>query len=99
VGSTTYYVTDQGAVSGTPAFLSADNTVASSRVTGNYVEFFDVSPSLGSLTLTNTAEGGVDGSAPINGLQLVPASVPEPSSIGVVGLIATWVIAGRRKRR
>jgi pimeloyl-ACP methyl ester carboxylesterase len=71
VGSTTYYVADQ-ATSGTPAFSLANNTNPSSRVTGNYVEFYNVTPSAGTITLTNTSEGGANDTAAINGLQLLP---------------------------
>lgn len=72
VGATTYYVADQAVAGGTPAFSLANNTDPNTRITGNYVEFNNVTPSNGKITLTNTEEGGAYNTAAINGMQLLP---------------------------
>jgi autotransporter-associated beta strand protein len=71
VGSITNYVTDQTVSFVTPPFALANSSDPTNRVTGNYVEFFDVVPVAGAITLTNTSEGGGNNTAAINGLQLV----------------------------
>jgi hypothetical protein len=74
VGPTTYFVTDQAVSGGTPAFQLANNTNPNIRLTGNYVEFFNVAPISGEITLTNAEAGGPYNTAAINGLQLTPVS-------------------------
>jgi uncharacterized protein with GYD domain len=96
IGSTTYYVVDESVQSGTPAFALANNTNADSRVTGNYVEFFDVAPVAGQIILTNTSEGDpVSNSAAINGFQLIPQSAPAPDlTAQFTGTIPSQVTTG-----
>jgi len=97
IGNLTYYITDQSSV-GTPAFVSADNTNSSLRVTGNYVDFDNLTPINGQITLTNTSEGGGNDTAAINGLQLV--TVPEPASMSLVLACGVSLrLLRRRKRR
>jgi len=95
-GATTYYVIEQSG-GGTPTFLSANNTDPNNRATGNYVEFFNLTPTDNQLTITLTAEGGGNNTAGFNGLQL--QSVPEPSTYALFGLGALLLtVAYRRKR-
>ncbi len=89
-GSTTYYITDElGA--GSPPFTLANNTDSSNRITGNYVEFSNITPVGGTITLTNTSQGGGNNTASINGLQLVLDLNPVWSG---GGLDANWMTAG-----
>ncbi len=80
VGSTTYYVTDEAVAGGTPAFSNASNTNPNVRVTGNYVEFNNVRPVGGEISLTNTSEGGSNDTASINGFQLIPSLATQTTN-------------------
>jgi hypothetical protein len=94
VGTTTNYIFDQVS-SGTPAFQLANNTNPIDRGVGNYVEFFNVAPVGGAITLTNTNEGS--NSAAIDGFQLVSV-VPEPVGIWVIGVGVGWGMKRRGRR-
>jgi hypothetical protein len=97
VGSTTYCIIDQYVPSGTPAFVLADSTNPDNRDVGNYVEFFNVDPVDGTITLTNQGEGGGDDTASINGLQIMSA-VPEPDSL-LLSICSTLTLSLLRRRR
>jgi len=90
VGSSTYYVVDES-TTGTPAFVNASGTDPDNPVTGNYVEFLNVSPSSGNqLAVTYTSIAGGNVTASINGFQLegtasAPSIVtPLPQSVSIV---------------
>jgi autotransporter-associated beta strand protein len=82
VGTTTNYVIDESVFAVTPSFALANNTDPNNRVAGNYVEFFGVAPTAGSITLTNTSEGGGNNTASINGFQLLQDTTPVWSGGG-----------------
>jgi hypothetical protein len=61
----------------------------------NYVEFTDISPSAGSLTITLTSAGECD----FNGLQLQVASVPEPGTYALAGMGIVFLLGFRSLNR
>ena len=106
VGPVTYYVTDEclGAVYSStqyafPGFSCANNTDPNALVTGNYVEFYGVTPVNGQITLTNMCIGGGNDTSSINGLQLVPISTPEPSMLALLGAGAIALLGYNWRRR
>ncbi len=99
VGATTYYVTEQGG-SGidTGAFTQASNTNSSGpRDVGNYVEFYGISPSAGSIELSGVSPGGGNANAAVNGFQLL--SAPEPASLAILAVASGALLLLRRQRR
>jgi hypothetical protein len=65
--------------------------------TGNYYEFDNISPIGGTITLAATSRNFRNFS---NGMQLVIADpVPEPATLGFVGLGAVGLLARRRRRQ
>lgn len=107
LGVTTYYVTEQAGASGggtpyyTGSFVQASNTSATgTRDAGNYVEFYNVSPTGGALTLTDIAGPNAGFPVAINGFQLLNAStaVPEPATLGIVALGGLAILAKKRRK-
>ncbi len=97
----TYYVNEQDAstYNNSPSFVLADNTdPLGTRDTGNYVEFDNISPVDGTITLTEQGISGGNGnsSAAVNAFQLV--SVPEPATFSLIGAGALGLLARRRHR-
>jgi len=65
--------------------------------TGNYIVLSGIVGS--GFTLTATPTTGAVPRAPVNGIQIVGvAAVPEPASVGVLGLAAVGLLARRRLR-
>jgi hypothetical protein len=88
VGPTTYYVIDES-VTGTPPFTLANSTDPNNRATGNYVEFLNVSPVQGQITVTYTSEGGANDTASINGFQLQTVGTQTSPNVVTVTPVST----------
>jgi hypothetical protein len=100
VGATTYYANEQAGVSNT--FTQADGLTTDAPITGNYVEFDNISVPTNNGTITLTYEAyestdGNNGAAAVNGLQLAQV-VPEPASASVIGLGALLFLRRRSRR-
>jgi hypothetical protein len=94
-GATTFWVTD-AADSGTPAWTLADNTNPAIRITGNFVEFFNITSTSGAISFTDSTG---DGTAAFNGLQLLQLQpeIPEPAT--AVMLVASGAALLARRPR
>jgi len=100
---------DQG-ISGTLNTNPSDNAAFQPGQTfvegGNYVIFNGVHPDgSGNITITaspNPADGqgnsNMSGETDVNGFQLVTISVPEPASVGLLGIGALGLLTRRRRR-
>lgn len=93
VGGTTYYVRNQAAGAYAGSFLQGTSTTPGTYTTANYIEFANVTPSSGSITLTFDP---VTTYAPINGFQL--AVVPEPGTLALLAFGSMAVMNMRRKK-
>jgi len=95
VSSASVFVSsDAGANFNTNGFVRATATSKDGPgATGNYVEFDGISPVAGYISLVGTS---LDFRNFSNGIQIV--AVPEPGTLGVIGLGVASLL-GRRKRR
>jgi hypothetical protein len=101
VGSSTYYVIDQSNNNYSGYVQASNANPTGTRDTGNYVEFDNVTPVGGVITLTETGGIGNNGgngnyAVAVNGFQLV--AVPEPASFSLIGAGAVGLLARRRRR-
>jgi hypothetical protein len=101
IGSTKYITTAQNGVDYNGTFVRATNTnPAGPRDVGNYVQFDSVTADdNGRLVLTDTWDGGTDGTG-IAGIQIQGAApVPEPASALLFGLgMLAFACLARRRR-
>jgi len=77
LGNTTYYVEQQGAFTG--SYFAASSTTPGSYVQGNYVEFDNVSPTVGAITFTATkhiVDPQVNDGIGVAAIQLIQVSGP-----------------------
>ncbi len=106
VGSTTYWLGSPNATSASPYVYTqgVGATYTTPTITANYVEFTNLSGSTLTFTLTVPTAGslgavsyGSNANIFINGFQIV--SVPEPSSIVLLGIGVGGLLAARLLRR
>jgi hypothetical protein len=81
---------------GTYDQVSSSSTSAIGADSGNYIVFSGLTAD--TLLIRTEEAGGPTPRAPINGFQLVPTIVPEPSTFGLLGLTSAGVLILRRRR-
>jgi hypothetical protein len=91
LGSTNYYLQTSSTAT---AWTQSQATSAGTAAPSNYVEF-DALSGVTSETLTVDNTGTAYG---LDGIQIVPvAAVPEPASLGVLGVVGTGLLLRRRR--
>jgi hypothetical protein len=90
---------DPAGVDFSGTFVQATGTSAAGATVGNYVRFVGLHAP--TLTLEAFGAAGDVPRAPVNGIQIVPAPVPEPSTFVLLGMGAIGLLgfAWRRRKR
>jgi hypothetical protein len=97
-GTTTYYIkADETQASYQGTYIQSTATVAGDAIVANYVKFSNLSASTLALSFGNLRNDDA-GAAGVSGIQIVSSVVPEPATIGMLGLGAVVSMLIRRIR-
>jgi len=86
---------DKISIAGYGSQFTTGTQLATFQLDQNYVEFLNVAPTSGSITVDITAPGGVGNAYQANGFQIqaeAPAETPEPSSLATMSLVGMAVL-------